>query len=105
MRTFSTCSTASRAALGMKWMSATSGMSRKPAASKPARIAFSAWASFTPGAVTRTIWQPTSARRIDCATVAATSWVGVVHMLCTTTGASPPTWIRPTITGYERRRA
>ena len=89
----------------MKWMSATSGMSRKPAASKPARMSFSACASLTPGAVMRTIWQPTSASLIDCATVAATSWVGVVHMLCTATGALPPTGTRPTMTWRESRRA
>jgi len=109
MRTFSTCSTASIAAAGMKWMSATSGTAAKPAALKPLRIGAKAWASFTPGAVMRMIWQPLSARLMHCAMVAATSWVGVVHMLWTTTGAgrppiSPPTWTAPTITARLLRR-
>ncbi len=96
---------ASMAAAGMKWMSATSGTCAKPAAEKPLRMCFSACASLTPGAVMRTSWQPTSARLMHCATVAATSCVGVVHMLCTTTGAPPPMTSDPTRTARLARRA
>ena len=61
-------------------MSATSGWV-KPAARKRARISFSAAAAALFGAVMRMISQPASARRMACATVAATSCVGSRHRL------------------------
>ncbi len=52
-------------------------------------------ASFTVGAVMRTIWQPTSTRSSVCCTQAAVSIVSQVSMDCTTTGWSPPTMTPP----------
>src|SRR5690606_1918956 len=48
------------------------------------------------GTETRTISAPTSSRRWICATVASTSQVSVLVMLCTEIGASPPTGTLPT---------
>ena len=45
-----------------------------------------------------------SARRI-CAMVAAASSVGVLVMVCTVIGASPPTGTRPTMIWRDLRRS
>jgi hypothetical protein len=85
-------------------MSATSGMWPKPAAVNCARIAWRHFAAATLGAVMRTISQPTSARAMDCFTVAAMSWVSLVVIDWMRTGWVPPTPTAPTITSTVRRR-
>ncbi len=62
MRTFSTHLAASMAASGLKWISATIGTSQ-PRSSKPSLIGCRFFASFTVGAVIRTISQPTATDR------------------------------------------
>ena len=52
-------------------------------------------ASFTVGAVMRTIWQPTATRSSVCWTLAAVSMVSQVIIDCTTTGWSPPMMTPP----------
>jgi hypothetical protein len=85
-------------------MSATSGTWANPAALNCARISFRAFAAATLGAVMRTISQPTSARAIDCFTVAATSCVSLVVIDCSRMGWLPPTPTAPTFTSVVRRR-
>ncbi len=63
-------------------MSATSGTALKPAASSCWRIGRRHWAAATFGAVMRIISQPTSARAMDCLTVAAMSCVSLVVIDC-----------------------
>ena len=48
------------------------------------------------GTATRTIWHPAAASRRIWATVASTSWVGVLVMDWMDTGAPPPTGRPPT---------
>jgi hypothetical protein len=62
------------------------------------------FAAATLGAVMRTISQPTSARAMDCFTVAAMSWVSLVVIDWMRTGWVPPTPTEPTITSWVRRR-
>ena len=61
-------------------------------------------AAWTLGAVTRTISQPTSARAIDCRTVAATSCVSLVVIDWMRIGFAPPTPTPPTLTSRVGRR-
>jgi hypothetical protein len=58
----------------------------------------------TPGTftVTRTISEPASASSMHCCAVPAGSAVSVMVIDCTTTGAPPPTWTRPTRTPNVR---
>ncbi|OGX40673.1 MAG: hypothetical protein A3C53_00155 [Omnitrophica WOR_2 bacterium RIFCSPHIGHO2_02_FULL_68_15] len=103
MRTFSTCSAASSAEPGLKWMSATSGTGH-PLARRVCRIACRALASVVVGAVIRTISQPAPTRASDCRTVASTSRVVVVVMDWTRTGWPPPTRTGPMATSRLARR-
>ena len=48
---------------------------------------------------------PARSARLICATVAATSVVSVLVIVCTVIGASPPTGTRPTWICRERRRS
>ena len=48
--------------------------------------------------VTRTISEPASASSMHCCAVPRASAVSVIVIDCTTTGAPPPTWTRPTFT-------
>ena len=90
-------SIAMRALRWSKWMSATNGMATCFLISPMARACLSSRQD------SRTISQPTSSSSWICLTVASTSQVGVVHMLCTTTGAPPPTFTLPTNTGRDSR--
>src|SRR3954447_11491258 len=93
MRTAATPASIARSArLALKWMSAITGIGEK-------RTIFgSASASSLFGTATRTISQPALARAAICSTVAGTSWVFVVVIDWTTTGAPPPIWTPPTLT-------
>ena len=84
-------------------MSATSGWV-KPAARNCCRMSLSAAAAALFGAVMRMSSLPASARRMACATVAATSSVSEVVMDCTRMGLLPPTPTPPTFTTRVRRR-
>ena len=103
MRTLSTHWAASMAASGLKWMSATIGTSQ-PAASSSFLMFFRLAASFTVGAVMRTIWHPTLTRSRVCLTEAAVSMVSQVIMLWTTMGFGPPIPTFPTFTSRVGRR-
>ena len=103
MRTFSTHFAASIAASGLKWMSATIGTSQ-PRARRPATMNCRFAASFTVGAVMRTISQPTAARSIVCLMDASVSIVSQVIMDCTRTGLTPPTATFPIWTTRVLRR-
>jgi hypothetical protein len=73
-------------------MSAITGIGEK-------RTSFgSASASSLFGTATRTTSHPAEASAAICAVVAATSWVFVVVIDWTTTGAPPPIWTPPTST-------
>ena len=85
-------------------MSATRGTRPKPAAVNWVRMSRRHFAAATLGAVMRTISQPTSARAMDCRTVAATSCVSLVVIDWTRTGLAPPTPTAPTITSTVGRR-
>src|SRR5262245_12885133 len=102
MRTFSTCSAASSAAFGVKWMSATSGTRMRRRASS-ARIAGRHSASRSEGTVRRTISQPAATRRSICAALPATSRVSVVSIDCTRSGWLPPTPTSPMWTSRVAR--
>ena len=65
------------------------------------RIASAASLSFT---VTRTMSHPASAAPTICATVPATSAVLVLVIVCTDSGAPPPTAMPPTFTRRVARR-
>jgi hypothetical protein len=56
------------------------------------------------GTETRTMSTPAASRRLICATVAATSLVSLLVMLCTAMGASPPTGTLPTQILRDSRR-
>ncbi len=73
------------AASGLKWMSATIG-TWQPRARNPATICCRLAASFTVGAVIRTISQPTSASSIVCRMLASVSMVSQVIIDCTRIG-------------------
>ena len=60
-------------------------------------IAGSASASSWLGQATRTMSQPVAVSSAICWSVALMSVVGVVHIDCTETGASPPTSTLPTL--------
>src|SRR5260221_111312 len=77
MRTFSTHRAASMAASGLKWISATIGTSQ-PRASKPSLIGFRFLASFTVGAVIRTISQPTATRSMGTS-IQHRNWQQINH--------------------------
>ncbi len=101
--TFSTCFAASKAAAGLKCMSATSGVSI-PWLRKRLCISSRAAACCIPWAVRRMSSAPAPASLAAWATLASMSRVGVVVMLCTRTGASPPITVFPTATGTVCRR-
>src|ERR1700741_5548148 len=61
-------------------------------------ILLSASASSVFGTATRTISQPALASAAICAVVAGTSFVFLVVIDWTTTGAPPPIWTPPTVT-------
>ena len=103
IRTFSTHFAASSAASGLKWMSATSG-TPQPAARNSAPMPSRFLASFTVGAVIRTISQPAFANPSDSATHAAVSIVSLVSIDWMRSGLSPPTAVPPTFTARLRRR-
>ena len=103
MRTFSTHFAASIAASGLKWMSATIGTSH-PRARSPATMCCKFAASFTVGAVMRTISQPTATRSSVCWMDASVSIVSQVIMDCTRTGFSPPMATLPAWTTRVARR-
>src|SRR5450631_3486225 len=66
-----------------------------------ARASASSWV----GHATRTMSQPVAVSSAICWSVALTSVVGVVHIDCTETGASPPTSTVPTLILRDCRRA
>jgi len=68
------------------------------------RISANAAAASIEGTETRTMSAPAATQRWICATVAATSQVSVLVMVCTVIGASPPTWTLPTRILRVRRR-
>src|SRR5699024_6644313 len=67
-------------------------------------IAGSASASSWRGHATRTMSQPAAVSSAICCRVALMSWVGVVVIDCTVIGASPPTWMSPSLTLRVFRR-
>src|SRR6266700_3380951 len=85
-------------------MSATSGTLENPLRFSFLRISPNARASAILGAVMRTISHPASIMRMDWATVASTSVVGVVVMDWRRMGLSPPTPTWPTMTVRVFRR-
>ena len=103
MRTLSTHFAASSAASGLKWMSATIGTSQ-PFSKSPALMCCKFAASFTVGAVMRTISQPTATRSSVCWIDAALSIVSQVIIDWTRIGFVPPTPTLPTITSRVARR-
>ena len=103
MRTFSTHFAASSAASGLKWMSATSGTSQ-PVSKRAARMCSKLQASFTVGAVTRTISQPALTRPRVSRTHASVSIVSLVSIDWTRIGFSPPMAVRPVRTSRVGRR-
>ena len=103
MRTFSTHFAASIAAPGLKWMSATIG-TLHPRARSPATMCWRFAASFTVGAVMRTISHPTAARSSVCWMLAAVSMVSQVIIDCTRMGLLPPMPTVPTRTSRVARR-
>ena len=82
-----------------KWISAISGTGVF------ATISGTAAAARLSGTAMRTISAPASARRAICSIVALASAVSVFVIVCTTTGASPPTCTSPTCTGRDLRRS
>jgi hypothetical protein len=86
-------------ALVVKWMSATIG-------TRDARtICFSAAVDSASGQDTRMMSAPASSQRRIWSIVPRTSDVRVLVMVCTVTGASPPTGTEPTMIWREGRRA
>ena len=67
-------------------------------------ISFSAFELASSGTETRTISAPASAAACTCATVAFTSDVSVLVMVCTLIGAPPPTGTLPTMIWRLSRR-
>ena len=70
----------------------------QPASSMRCLISGTAAAASGTLTVTRTISDPASASSMHCCAVAAASAVSVIVIDCTTMGAPPPTWTRPTFT-------
>ena len=64
----------------------------------------SASASSRDGTATRTMSQPEAVSSAICCRVALMFGVGVVHIDCTLTGASPPTSTLPTLIWRDFRR-
>ena len=91
------------AASGLKWMSATMGMSL-PRAARPCLMNSRLRASLTVGAVMRTISQPTAAKSSVCWMLASVSIVSQVIIDWTRIGFSPPMPTLPTRTSRVRRR-
>src|SRR5699024_4771766 len=91
-------SIAAKTYLGWKWMSAITGIGDFAA------IAGSASASSWRGHATRTMSQPAAVSSAICCSVALMSCVGVVVIDCTVIGASPPTWMSPSLTLRVFRR-
>jgi len=91
-------SMAAKTYFGWKWMSAMTGIWLWEA------IWRSASASSCVGQATRTMSQPVAVSSAICCSVALTSVVGVVHIDCTETGASPPTSTFPTLILRDLRR-
>ena len=67
-------------------------------------MSFSAAVDSSSGQDTRTMSTPAASARLICATVAATSVVNVLVMVCTEMGASPPTGTAPTKIRRDGRR-
>src|SRR6185503_16891221 len=67
-------------------------------------ICLNASAALSVGTDTRTRSAPALAQALICATVAATSSVSVLVMVCTAIGAPPPMGTRPTRIWRETRR-
>ena len=67
-------------------------------------ICFNAAVDSTSGQDTRTMSTPASSQRRICAIVAAASDVSVLVIVCTVTGASPPTGTFPTMIWRDGRR-
>ena len=80
------------ASVWLKWMSAMTGIGDSRT------IVRSASTSLSRGTATRTMSAPASATRRIWSIVAARFAVSVLVMVCTTTGAPPPTWTPPTVT-------
>ena len=80
------------ASVWLKWMSAITGIGDS------ATIVRSASTSRSRGTATRTRSAPASATLRICSIVAARLAVSVLVIVCTTTGAPPPTWTPPTVT-------
>ena len=70
----------------------------QPASSIRCLISGTAAAASVLLTVTRTISEPASASSMHCVAVDAASAVSVIVIDCTTIGAPPPTWTRPTFT-------
>jgi hypothetical protein len=87
---------ASMAMRASKWISATTGRG------DAAHTASKASRQLRRGMAMRTISQPASASASICARLASTSSAGAFNMLCTATGAPPPTGTVPTITRRVR---
>ena len=92
-------SMAAKTYLGLKWMSAMTGMRDCLA------MIGSASASLSVGQATRTMSQPAAVSSAICCRVAPMSWVFVVVIDCTVMGASPPTLRLPTWILRVGRRA
>ena len=67
-------------------------------------ICFSAAVDASSGQETRMMSAPASSHRLIWSTVARTSSVGVLVMVCTVIGASPPTGTLPTMIWRDWRR-
>ena len=83
-------SMAAKTYLGLKWMSATTGI--RDFAAIAGRASASSWL----GTATRTMSQPAAVSWAICWSVALMSAVRVVVIDCTETGASPPIATAPT---------
>src|SRR4030088_3610118 len=70
----------------------------------PLTISFKASAASRSGTAGRTISQPASFSSWICRSVALTSRVSVLVMVCTAMGAAPPMTTPPTLTGIDLRR-
>mmetsp|Transcript_12121 Transcript_12121/g.38266 ORF Transcript_12121/g.38266 Transcript_12121/m.38266 type:complete len:207 (-) Transcript_12121:20-640(-) len=102
-RTLSTKSAHTRATFGVKWISATSGV-LYPSSRSRRLMCSQALASRMPWTVMRTMSTPASAHFLTCATVASTSWVRVVVIVCVAMGCSEPTGTSPMYTVRVLRR-
>ncbi len=74
----------------------------QPASSIRCLISGTAAAASGRFTVTRTISEPAAASSMHCSAVARASAVSVIVIDCTTIGAPPPTWTRPTFTPTVR---